>query len=230
MRSKPSTSKIHFLMHLENCRATAYSAITDCLQVCDDIRLWTNLQPNSVTWWDGGKAFDERFDVIQKDIQFLQKLLQEKETECDEIRKLLHEQVNLVQTRRLFLTTVIAGLYIPLSFTTSVFGMNMVPISDASRLSTEKSIDTQVEGLSADWKNSTSAIISAIGTSGNMNYKWSTFIATAVCLMTTLPAAIVIDSIVRRSIRAWPVLVAAVVLVCIYVPLGLVASGSQNLH
>lgn len=203
-------------MHVEDCRAAAHAGLSHASQICHHVKTWSNSQQRSVKWWDGGQAFNDRFDTIQKDLEFLRDSIQEKETECNDLRKLLHEHVNLVQNRRIFLTTIIAGLYIPLSFTTSLFGMNMVPFSDASQRNVEDAIDMQVESLPAVWKNATMAVVSAISTSGNLSYNWITFTVTAACLVMTLPLAVLIDSIVRHSVRWAPILAIMVAIVVVF--------------
>lgn len=206
-RRKPSTSKIRYLAHLQDCREAACAGLEQVLQTCENVRLWIDSHQDRQTWWDGGQAFDDRLDTLKEDLNFLRRAIQAKESEWDELRQHLHEHVNLVQNRRIFLTTIVAGLYIPLSFTTSLFGMNMVPMSVKSQNNVAEAIAEDIATLPVEYKNSTMAIISALNSAGNLNYQWRTFAITAASLMMTLPIGILFDSLVRRSVRWGPFIV-----------------------
>ncbi|KAH7054370.1 hypothetical protein B0J12DRAFT_451428 [Macrophomina phaseolina] len=149
-RLYPSGSKVQHLLHLEDCRQRVLEtcesnirAVTNCLtyistQLCFPLKQEHDIQVGSLR------------DFIA-DLEYLQVELTKLRAHIETAKRTTRDQLELAQVRRTSVLTVLAGLYIPLSFVSSFFGMNV------SQFSGEPSVVMKnITNINPDNKNDTS--------------------------------------------------------------------------
>jgi CorA-like Mg2+ transporter protein len=174
-------------MHLEDCRVCAYKGVTHGLQVLDRVTKWVDLQNTPRPLWDAGEPFPNRLAALQGDLRYFRNEFTGIAAEIEELQKILREYLQLSQNRRNLIITCVAAFYLPLSFTTSFFGMNLRPTTRASPQGFSNWTASWIENLPVETRNSTQALVSTIGSSGNLTHSWTTFAITIACLFFTFP-------------------------------------------
>ena len=122
----------------------------------------------------------------------------------DDIAKLkdtLYEHQALTHDRRNFILTLLAAVFLPLSFVSTFFGMNMNTMTSSGPTGFSNWTTAWIHDSPADNQNSTRALASTIGSSGTLTYSWTTYIITAACLVLTLPLSLTLGSILRTVYR-----------------------------
>jgi CorA-like Mg2+ transporter protein len=137
--------------------------------------------------WDAGESFQDRFETLQGDLRYFRDQFTRIAAEIKELQQTIHEHLHLTQNRRNFILTVLAAVYLPLSFATSFFGMNISTAAPPSPQGFFNWTASWIENLPVDTQNSTKALVSTIGSSGTLNHSWKTFAITAAFLLVTLP-------------------------------------------
>ena len=201
-RQDPTTNKIRHLVHLEDYRASAQEGIVHACRVIERINKWIDTQHPAQPFWDAGQSFQSRFSVIEEDLIFLRDQLIDISQELKELQQTLREHLELTHNRRNFILTIIAAVYLPLSFATSFFGMNINTTTPAGPQGFSNWTASWIANSPVDIQNSTRALASTIGSSGTETYAWKTFIITSVCLVITLPISLTFGTIFRALIRS----------------------------
>ncbi|KAI1149708.1 hypothetical protein F4825DRAFT_453171 [Nemania diffusa] len=196
-RKNPSTSKLRFLLHLEDRRKAAKSGVAHALEVLPVFVLWARQQ--------GAIEAKEKADALKEDLEFLDQELLKLQVDIEGDQETLRQHFQLEQDLRLFRLTVLAAVFLPLSFTTSLFGMNISTISDNEIDANGTAYFSEwtnatVDSLAPDIQNSTKALVSMIQQSSNLSFSWQTFAITAVSLLFTLPLALFVGAIIRGFI------------------------------
>jgi hypothetical protein len=204
-RQDPTTNKIRHLVHLEDYRASAQEGIVHACRVIERINKWIDTQHPAQhpaqPFWDAGQSFQSRFSVIEEDLIFLRDQLIDISQELKELQQTLREHLELTHNRRNFILTIIAAVYLPLSFATSFFGMNINTTTPAGPQGFSNWTASWIANSPVDIQNSTKALASTIGSSGTETYPWKTFIITSVCLIITLPISLTFGTIFRVLYR-----------------------------
>jgi len=119
------------------------------------------------------------------------------------LQKMIHEQLDLEQGRRNFILSLVAAVYLPLSFVTSLFGMNIAVTTPEGLVGFSDFTNSTLAGLSADFLNSTRALVSSIETSGPLTWNWKTFgIITGPLLLTMPLSLLALGVIFRLAVRS----------------------------
>lgn len=189
------------LTHLQDCLTFSQSGLLHGIEVLDNLLLWIDAQQSQQKFWDAGQPFSERIRILRLDVTFLHEQLSQISASNKSLQQTVRDHLELTHNRRNFIVTIVAAIYLPLSFATSFFGMNMNPgvSDDAGGFSDQ--VYEWIQGAPSDLQNATSALASTIGTSSNLNYSWSTFIITAVCLLISLPLLLTLGNIFRACYR-----------------------------
>lgn len=188
-------------MHLEDCRSSAYRGVTHGLEVLDSVARWADTLNISQLLWDAGEPFVDRFAVLRKDLDFLGDHFLDIEKQMKELQQTLHDHIELTHNRRNFILSIGAAIYLPLSFATSFFGMNINTTTPAGPEGFSNWTTSWITSSPIDLQNSTKALVSSIGSSGTLSYRWKTFIITASCLLITLPLSLAIGGVLRVFYR-----------------------------
>lgn len=193
------------MMHQEDCLKSARSGVEHGTKVLMTLKSWMGTHnAEQPSLWDGGIPFQDRVDKIQKDMKFLDKQLTQLGSNIQESQELLRRYFQLSQDMTMFRLTILAAIFLPLSFATSFFGMNMDSITVEGPLGFSTWMNETLEALPTDSRNATEAILSIIGTSGTLSYNWKTFGITAGCLLLSLPLSLIIGAILR-AIVIWSI-------------------------
>ena len=197
VRQNPTTNKIRHLVHLEDYRASAQEGIVHACQVIERLNQWIDAQKPSQPFWDAGQSFPGRISAIEQDLIFLREQLTHISKELRELQQTLREHLELTYNRRNFILTVVAAIFLPLSFATSFFGMNMNTTTPAGPQGFSNWTASWIADSPVSIQNSTKALVSTIGHSGTETYPWKTFIITSICLVFTLPISLTFGTIFR---------------------------------
>lgn len=209
-RREPTISKMRFMMHQEDCLKSARNGLKHSMGVLATLRKLRSWMGTRDIRWDGGIPFQDRAEKIKNDMQFLDTQLTQLESDMDESKERLRQYFQLSQDMTMFRLTFLAAIFLPLSFATSFFGMNMNSLTAEGPLGFSAWMNETLGALPTDSRNATQAILSTIGTSGTLSYDWKTFGITAGCLLLSLPLSLMIGTILRaiviwstRSAKYW---------------------------
>ena len=189
-------------MHIEDCRSTAHQGVKHGLSVLHSIHGWISTQQTQTRFWDAGKSFEDRASELKADLDFICDELAKLKGEISVLKHTLYEHQALAHDRRNFILTLLAAVFLPLSFASTFFGMNMNTMTSPSPTVFSSWTAAWINESPAEVQNSTRALASTIGTSGPLTYNWTTYIVTAVCLVLTLPLSLTFGSILRTAYRS----------------------------
>lgn len=188
-------------MHQEDCLKSARNGVKHGATVLVTLRSWMETHnAEQPSLWDGGIPFQDRVEKIQKDMDFLDSQLTQLGSDIQESKELLRQYFQLSQDMTMFRLTILAAIFLPLSFATSLFGMNMNSLTVEGPLGFSTWMNETLEALPTDSRKATEAILSIIGTSGTLSYNWKTFGITAGCLLLSLPLSLMIGTILRAIV------------------------------
>lgn len=111
-------------MHLEDCRQVGHNGVKHGLEVLKMLSLWAE-QCHRLPANTPGPAFRDPFATVREDLEFEDKEFLRLEIQIGEDLKVLRSHFQLAQDLTLFRLTILAAIFLPLSFATSLFGMNM---------------------------------------------------------------------------------------------------------
>lgn len=172
------------------------------LQVLDSVSKWIDTQPMSQPLWYAGESFQNRLATLKCDLDFFHDQFIEVGKEVKELQQTLHEHLDLTHNRRNFIITIVAAVYLPLSFTATFFGMNINTMTSAGPEGFSNWTTSWIDSSPADIQNATKALVSTAGSSGVLSYSWNTIIISAACLVSTLPLSLTIGGILRQAYRS----------------------------
>jgi hypothetical protein len=119
----------------------------------------------------------------------------------EEDQALLRSRLQLVQDQRVLQFTVFAAIFLPLSFTTSLFGKNISPSTAEGPRGFSKWVNSTISELSSEQDRLMTEVLGSItATSGSLNHSWKVFGITAACLLLTLPISMAINAIIRAIV------------------------------
>lgn len=201
VRQNPNAAKVRYLVHLEDCRSSAHEGVTHGLEVLDSVAKWADTLNSSQLLWNAGEPFADRFAVIRKDLDFFRDHFSDIEKQVKELQQTLHDHRVITHNRRNFILSIGAAVYLPLSFATSFFGMNINTPTSAGPEGFSNWTTSWITNSPVDIQNSTKALVSSIGSSGTLSYPWATFIITASCLLVMLPLSLAAGGVLRVAYR-----------------------------
>lgn len=200
-RQSPSTDKLRYLVHLEDCRQSSFDGLSHALKVLETFQTWTHVQQNQRCLWDGGKSFETRFTETQTDLEHLVRELTALQLPIRELKQTLHEHLDLTHNRRNSIITIVAAVYVPLSFATGLFGMNINTTTSAGPSGFSNWTQSWIDHSPVETRDQTRALVSTIGSSSPLTHSWRVFAITAACLVVTLPLSLAIGAIIRQIYR-----------------------------
>lgn len=155
----------------------------------------------------------DRLDRLRTDLEYLDSELTALATTIREDNGMLRQHFQLTQDLTLFRLTILAAIFLPLSFATSFFGMNIDGLPEEIQTffgrKPEHSLpkdEDKPEFLGAldkitdeDTRNATIALAAVLG---SQDASWTTIAITAVCPLCTLPLALMAGAVIRGIIVA----------------------------
>ena len=201
-RQSPSSYKIRYLVHLEDCRSSCHRGVVHALSVLDSISVWFSIQQKDRLLWAAGKTLDDWKSDFKADLVFFREQSAEMESEITRLKRSLHEHLCLTHDRRNFTLTLLAAIFLPLSFVSTFFGMNIDNRSSASETGFSNWTIHWISNSAIEIQNSTRALASTTGTSGTLTFSWKTYTISATCLVFTLPLSLFFGSIMRTMYRS----------------------------
>lgn len=189
-------------MHSEECLNATQNGVKHSIKVLEVIESSVRRrQTNSARIWDGGIPFPNRLKKLREDLDYLDNQLEELKGATTEVQELLRQHFQLTQDMRLYRLTMLAAIFLPLSFATSFFGMNIsTDVSEGPSGFSDWTKDA-LTAVADEQRNATEAIISIIGTSGNLSFEWLVFGVTAGCLLLTLPLTLMLGYLMRAFVK-----------------------------
>ncbi|KAF4632165.1 hypothetical protein G7Y89_g5971 [Cudoniella acicularis] len=126
-RKSPSVSKMHYVTYLEDCQKASSAAISNAME------LLSSLSESSEIRYDSNAIIGEWCEVIRIDLEYLQGRLDNIANNLVELRAKIKEHLELRQIRLSRTITVVAAIYLPFTFVSGFYGMNLSePIWPAS--------------------------------------------------------------------------------------------------
>lgn len=193
------------------------------LRVLDCLAKWIDNQQMSQPLWCAGESFQSRLATLQSDLEFFRDQFPKVGKEIKELQQTLLEHLNITHNRRNFILTLIAAVYLPLSFAATLFGMNINNTISAGPQGFSDWAATWIGSSPADIQDSTKALVSTIGSSGPRSYSWRTFIITAAYLLLSVPLPLAIGDILRVAYRGtsyyvslWRIMVVTISIVFLF--------------
>ncbi|KAG8527896.1 uncharacterized protein KY384_006812 [Bacidia gigantensis] len=201
-RSKPEDGKLHYLLHFRDCCHLSAMGLQHATSLLREIT-----SPEVFNISEEDQNFLSWPERVQEDLIKLQKKITSIEAESETLREMIERQLQIRMGQRTTLLTVLAAIYIPLSFMSSLFGMNLKPNpfwpSKPHNSSQPDSLPTN--GNIADpGQNQTRAIVSAIDNSGPYLFRFSLYWSIAVPVtIATIIVPLVAGSVFRSALKAF---------------------------
>lgn len=199
VRQNPTTNKIRYLVHLEDCCESAHEGVVHGLRVLDCLAKWIDTQQMTQTLWCAGESFQSRLASLQSDLDFFRDQFTKVGKEIKEVQQTLYEHLNMTHNRRNFILTIIAAVNLPLSFAATLFGMNINNTTSTGPQGFSNWTASWIDSSLAEIQNST---VSTVGSSGPLTYDWKIFFITAACLLVSIPFSLTIGGILRLAYRS----------------------------
>ncbi|KAH7317901.1 hypothetical protein BKA65DRAFT_570474 [Rhexocercosporidium sp. MPI-PUGE-AT-0058] len=202
-RRRPSGSKLHYLSHLEDSRKLAADSVQDALTLLAEVEVPITNSP-------AVKPLNVQFSDIETDMKFLKDKLEDVEKQLAALQVMLKEKLDLRQIRRTYILTVLAAIYLPFSLMTSFYGMNVSdpiwpssksdPTKDSSPNTAARNV-MELPGNSSTFSTEqTSAIVSAIQSSGSHLWTFQSYWYTTVPVTVATIIIPMIIGVIFRSL------------------------------
>lgn len=181
---------------------SSLQGVCHAIHVLENIKPWITKQQGQQRLWNGGQPFNDRIVELRGDLEFIRTELVEAGTGIQRLQKMIREHLDLTQDGRNFVFTIIAAVYLPLSFTTSLFGMNMAAPAPIGEGALSTSTNQTLARLSPDVRGSIIAIVTAIESSGPLIWEWKRFGLVAGTLFLTILLPLLLSRIFRWIARS----------------------------
>ncbi|CAH0001758.1 unnamed protein product [Clonostachys byssicola] len=200
IRQSPSSSKMSYLNHLEDCINASHCGIVHAQEVLQALSEWSQTVQSQLSTHahvrDESKALTLMV-ALKKDFEYFKTQLEQIKERVKEDKELLRSRSQSVQELRLFRLTILAGIFLPLSFTTSIFGMNIQSDVLEGLPGLSQWTKSSLQAVSPESRTTTEILASVTITSQPLSFTWKTFGITAACLLLTLPLSLAMGAILR---------------------------------
>uniref|UniRef100_A0A0B7JLN3 Uncharacterized protein n=1 Tax=Bionectria ochroleuca TaxID=29856 RepID=A0A0B7JLN3_BIOOC len=198
IRQSPSSSKLSYLDHLEDCINASHCGIVHAQEVLQALSEWSQTVQRqlSIHVRDESKVLT-LMAALKNDFEYFKTQLEQIKERVKEDKELLRSRSQSVQELRLFRLTILAGIFLPLSFTTSIFGMNIQSDVLEGLPGLSDWTKSSLQALSPESRTTTEILASVTITSKPLSFTWKTFGITAACLLLTLPLSLAMGAILR---------------------------------
>lgn len=199
-RQNPTISKLRFMMHLEDSRKIASDGVEHAISILPKLTAWAekNMQERSEA--RAALLYTDKVAALHEDLEFCGRELERLRSYTAADHETLRQHFQLSQEMTLFRLTILAAIFLPLSFTTSFFGMNMVTGEEGPETFSNVTNDILDNITDTNMRSSAEALVSIVASSGNLNYEWKVFAGTAVGLLSILPFTLAMGIIMRTTV------------------------------
>lgn len=181
-------------MHLEDCRKVSHHGVRHGLEVLDSLGKWA--QQRQLASYS-----HQRLATLETDLRYLDEQLEKLGISIRNDKDMLRQHFQLSSDMTAFRLTLLAGIFLPLSFTTSIFGMNITsPAQEGFEGFSNFTKETLGSLPDEAIRNSSQAVVSSVTTSGPMTYDWATFAKTGLVILATLPLTLTIGWMLRNFV------------------------------
>lgn len=188
------------MMHLEDSRKIASDGVKHAVHVLDKLTLWAGQNIQATTEERDALLHTEKMASLRQDLEFCERELDRLRSYTRADQETLRQHFQMSQDLTLFRLTMLAAIFLPLSFTTSLFGMNMRNTEEGPGSFSSVTNSTLDNITDSNMRSSAKALVSIIGSSGNVNYDWTVFAGTAVGLLFILPFTLAVGAIMRITV------------------------------
>ncbi|KAH8177874.1 corA-like mg2+ transporter protein [Sarocladium implicatum] len=234
-RKNPSSNKSKYLLHLMDLAKASLHGVSRGLQLLEEIESSSVTANRQQLNYNGaalprlpklkGTRMVKLHEQVSGDLHFQKSQTESLLRELSEDQDLLRSRFQLTQDRRFFTLNILAAVFLPLSFTTSLFGMNINSDTKDGPGGLSNWTQSALEKLSSIENRRTTEILSSVtATSGSLTFSWRTFGITAACLLTILPFSFILGASFRAIVGGvalsaiyWRALLLAVVLFIFWV-------------
>ena len=187
-------------MHLEDSRKIASDGVKHATGVLDNLAVWAVQNTQAGTEARAALLHADKMAALREDLQFCDRELERLGSYTEADQQILRQHFQLSQDLTLFRLTLLAAIFLPLSFTTSLFGMNMRSAGEGPWTFSDVTNSTLDQITDNNLRSSAEALVSIVSSSGNYNYDWGVFAGTAIGLLFILPFTPAVGTIMRVTV------------------------------
>lgn len=187
-------------MHLEDSRKIASDGVKHAVHVLDKLTVWAGQNIQATTEATDALLHNEKMASLRQDLEFCNQKLGRLRSYTQADQETLRQHFQMSQDLTLFRLTMLAAIFLPLSFTTSLFGMNMGNTEEGPGTFSSVTNSTLDNITDSNLRSSTEALVSIIASSGNVNYDWTVFAGTAIGLLFILPFTLAVGAVMRITV------------------------------
>lgn len=188
------------MMHLEDSRNIASDGVKHATNVLNNLTAWAEKNIQETVEARAALLHTDKMAALRENLEFCGRELERLRSYTDIDQETLRQHFQLSQDLTLFRLTILAAIFLPLSFTTSLFGMNMRNTNEGPWTFSEVINSTLHNITDTNMRSSAEALISIISSSGNLNYDWTVFAGTAIGLLFILPFTLAVGAIMRTTV------------------------------
>lgn len=187
-------------MHLEDSRKIASDGVKHATRVLANLTAWAEKNIKERIESRAALLHTDKAAALYEDLEFCGRELERLRSYTEADGETLRQHFQLSQEMTLFRLTILAAIFLPLSFTTSFFGMNMTTGGEGPWTFSEVTNRTLDNIADTNMRNTAEALVSIVASSGNINYEWGIFAGTAIGLLFILPFTLAVGTIMRTTV------------------------------
>lgn len=187
-------------MHLEDSRKIASDGVKHAISVLNKLAAWTEKNMQERIKARAALLHTDRVAALHEDLEFCARELERLRSYTAADHETLRQHFQLTQEMTLFRLTILAAIFLPLSFTTSFFGMNMKTTDEGPETFSNVTNDMLGNITDTNMRSSAEVLVSIVASSGNLNYEWKVFAGTAIGLLFILPFTLAVGTIMRTTV------------------------------
>lgn len=185
------------MMHLEDSRKVASEGVKHANCVLDNLAVWAEQNIELGTEESVALLYTDKITALREDLEFCDRELARLGSYTEADQQTLRQHFQLSQDLTLFRLTLLAAIFLPLSFTNSLFGMNMTNAGEGPGSFSNVTNSTLEQITDTNFRSTAEALVTVISSSGNYNYDWAVFAGTAIGLIFILPLTLALGAIMR---------------------------------
>lgn len=187
-------------MHLEDSRRMASNGVKHATSVLNNLTAWAEKNIQERTEARSALLHTDKMAALHEDLEFCGRELERLRSYTEADHETLRQHFQLSQEMTLFRLTILAAIFLPLSFTTSFFGMNMTTGGEGPETFSKVTNEILDKITDTNMRSSAEALVSIVSSSGNVNYEWKVFAGTAIGLLFILPFTLAVGTIMRTTV------------------------------
>ncbi|PVH89437.1 hypothetical protein DL98DRAFT_101598 [Cadophora sp. DSE1049] len=197
----PSVDKMNYTLYLRECCKACSRSLREASSLLKDI---FDIPPERIEDELLYKELEDWKSMIEVDLRYLLEQNQSTDSQIQELRTMIKEQLELRQFRLSTLVTILAAVYLPFSFVSTFFGMNISnPLWNQQRQNSEPAVIDDVNSTLTLSQSQTESIIASILNSGSHLFTLKEFLYIGTTLtVVTLGLPLLGVSLFRTVVRS----------------------------